>query len=111
MILPFTLLPIIAYENENKNVFLWNILLCAISMLAMLVVGRIRHRLSFLYSLLALFGSSFLLATYLTDLFSLFSFPISKVVRWKGRKYQYVRQESSSKDRISPSSIELNYLE
>jgi len=101
MILPFILLPMIASENENKNIFLWNILLCAIPMLAMLIVGRTRHRLNFLYSLLALFGSSFLLATYLTNLFSLFSLPISKVVRWKGRKYQYVRQESSSEDRIS----------
>lgn len=102
MILPFVLLPIIAYENENKNVLVWNIALCALPVLAILIVGRTRHRLNFLYPLLALFGSIFLLTIYLTNLFSLLSLPISKVVKWKGRKYQYVRQEpKSSKDSVS----------
>ena len=105
VMLPFITLPCSLYLNEDNYVFLlWNILLCMIPCLAVFIMGAIRHRLNFLYSLLVLSGSSLLLTLYLTHLVSLVSFPISQMVRWKGRKYILPRQSSILFTRRRPRS-------
>ena len=97
VMLPFILLPYSLYLSEsegNWTILIWNILLCLLPCLAVSIIGAIRHRLNFLYSLFVLFGSSFLLTLYLANLVSLVSLPISQIVRWKGRKYVQSRASS-----------------
>jgi chlorobactene glucosyltransferase len=93
--LPFIPLPYNLYLSEGNYTFLiWNILLCLLPSLGVAIVGAIRHRLNFLYSLFVLSGSSFLLTLYLANLASMVSCPISRIVRWKGRKYVQNGQSS-----------------
>ena len=103
--LPFILLVYNLYLNEdNYPILLWNALLCVLPCLAVSVIGATKHSLSSLYSILVLFGSSFLLTLYLANLVSLGSLPISRVVRWKGRKYIHPRESSMLFARRRPGS-------
>jgi chlorobactene glucosyltransferase len=88
MILPFILLSYNLYSREsNTAILIWNSLLCILPSLAVSITGIIRHRLNILYSLLALFGSSLLLTLYLANLVALISFPVLRIIPWKGRRY------------------------
>jgi glycosyltransferase involved in cell wall biosynthesis len=103
--LPFILLVYNLYLNEdNYAILLWNALLCVLPCLAVSIIGATKHSLSSLYSILVLFGSSFLLTLYLANLVSLGSLPISRVVRWKGRKYVQPRENSMLFARRRPGS-------
>lgn len=96
--LPFILLSYSLYLSENEGNYtflLWNIFLCLLPCLAVSIIGAIRHRLNFFYSLFVLFGSSFLLTLYLANVLSLISLPISRTVRWKAREYVQPRESST----------------
>jgi chlorobactene glucosyltransferase len=103
--LPFILLMYNLYFNGNNYpILFWNALLCILPCLAVSIIGATKHSLSSLYSILVLFGSSFLLTLYLANLVSLGSLPISRVVHWKGRKYVRPRESSMLFARRRPGS-------
>jgi glycosyltransferase involved in cell wall biosynthesis len=95
VIVPFLLLPFAVqlYENnENNNVLpliilSWNLSMCLIPLFAVSVKGMRKHRLNPVYSTLILFAASFFLTVYLVSLVHLMSFPFSRAISWKGRKY------------------------
>jgi glycosyl transferase family 21 len=95
VIVPFLLLPfalLLNENNENNNVLpliilSWNLSMCLIPLFAVSVKGMRKHRLNPVYSILILFAASFFLTVYLVSLVHLMSFPFSRAISWKGRKY------------------------
>jgi chlorobactene glucosyltransferase len=98
VILPFIILPfsLQSYDDNKDNssllallILLWNLSLCLSPILGVSLKGLKKYRLNPIYSVLILFAASFLLTVYLASLLSM-SFPVSRTIRWKGRKYAYL---------------------
>jgi len=96
IVAPFLLLPFVGNLNKNQGgdvitmtLYFWNVLMCVFPIVAVAVVGMTKYRLNPLYSLLILFGGGFFLTTYLISIFQLVSLPLSRAIRWKGRRYEY----------------------
>ena len=80
-------------SDYNYWILLINITCCLIVITASAIKGILEHRLSPIYSILSLFGASFLIVACAYYILPLLLFSKTRPITWQGRKYIYKKEQ------------------